>query len=295
MTISSNIQHFWTWKFKKPYILWNNFNGLNDKNNVLEPLLLWPIWEFFSIRENWFYYDPIIEWSKVDKLDLKKLEEWYEKFIIENTYPSLNSEYKKWEIFNQIEKRKWNYDFMNLVEISVWKLLESKLNEWKAKDSYVILRTTTKEDDIKWWIDYIVEFYENWKLDNVVWIDVTTSRKSFINKENKHRDFTFPRDYCDFYRKKTWEKLKKMPRIILEIPKDISYSYTNEFFKSVLEEWNALNDEHIKDSFGYWLDELSKKNIINNKINYNIENVIDFSKISVWNILSNNYNKDGRR
>lgn len=283
--MSQNIQHFWTWKYEKWYNLWNLLYWINDYDKVLKTKLLWPIWEFFSIRENWKKYDPIIEWSEVDKEDLLKLEEWFNKYTEENTYKS----YKKWsDLENLLDKKKWDFNLMNLVEISIWKLLEYKLNLSKNWNDSVKVKTTTKLDDYKSWIDYIIEFYKNWKIDRIIWVDVTTSERWFEEKNKKNKWFSFPSDYKRYYKENTWNKLKSISKIILKIPKNIAFSYTNNFFTSVLEKWNKFNENDIIESFNYWLEDLENKNFVKlSKLDIN--NVMEFWKWSVKNILNGKF------
>jgi len=262
---------------------------LADSNEVLDLEFLKPIWRILSLLDTW----KSIEWIKW----AKKVEEWYKIFKVMYSYTDSYNK-KTWyqeDIISKISAKKENCDLMNLVEISVWRLLESYFS---SKLDNVRVRKTTMADDYLWSVDYIIEFkWENWKIDSAVWVDLTVfesmdeyelERRLIDKKKKKH---TKPLDYIK-YIQWTWKwNIQEIPRIILHFNKDVAYHFTNNYFADIFEKWKILSDEQIRANLDYAIDDFNDfswmKNVMNiDKVNYKILNLISESKNSAINTLN---------
>ena len=93
----------------------------------------------------------------LDDSDIKNIEKWYRSYNMIYSYPSVERKLPKEEIkkFEKIDNSKTDFDIMNLVEISTWRLLEKFF--FDNGDNVRIGKTITF-DDVNSWMDYIVEF-----------------------------------------------------------------------------------------------------------------------------------------
>ena len=140
---------------------------LSDKNEILDLEFLKPIWEVLS---------KIDSWEEVEWFD--KIKDWYNTFKIVYSYTDAYNPKTKEQLsrIKEISNKKDSSDIMNLVEIAIWRLLESYFSN---KMNNVKVRKTSIWDDYFGSVDYIVEFkWEDWKVESAVWIDLTVLESS---------------------------------------------------------------------------------------------------------------------
>ncbi len=221
------------------------------------------------IKDIWYILKSISEWNeinpqklhKIDSADLDNLSSWYEKYKIISSYPTnkdrILSERDE-NLIDEIKSKKWNLDLMNLVEISIWGLLEKSLED---SGFNVRVRKTSDFDDLKAWIDYIVEYLdENRNITNLVWIDLTTSGDYHTIDRKKDRKTTTPLDYIDYIKSRKWIEIKNyIPRLVLHIDRDFAFSMTNKYFEQVVKKWDLLDWEDISDIVSFAIDDLEIK------------------------------------
>lgn len=260
-----------------------------DPNEVLDRRNLNPIWE--AIKSNFSNIDLI----DLDDQDISNLMNWYNNYKIAYSYPELNHKYSnKWQwILEKQSIEKWKSDIMWLVEISIWRLLQYIFEmNW----GNVRVRKTTNHDDVMSWLDYIVEFYEeDWGIKKFLWIDFTVSEEWALSLYKNQKKESSPDDYNSYYRKKYNKKIGVIPRIVMSLDKDLAYSFTNNFFITVLEKWWLLDDEDIEMNIEYSKQDInkSKKSGIEFKVSMVIENEINGVKNKVEPLI-NNFKKNVR-
>lgn len=232
------------------YIPWDyderrNLNLVPDENEVLDKNFLNPIWKF--LKNNWEISD-----INLDDEQLSNLMNWYNSYKMLYSYPW--SDVSQNKLINNFESEVWRYDLMNLVEVSVWILLQ---NEFDSKWYNARVRKTSKNDDVNSWVDYIIEFYDNKrKIEKLLWVDLTLSEKKFESLEKVFNSSVYPRDYAKFHRKKYWKSIGwEMPRVVINIQKEIAYAFTNNFFDDVLTESNWLAID-IDKNFKYAIEDV---------------------------------------
>jgi len=221
-----------------------------DPNEVLDLRNLKPIWEI--IKGNLTNFN----WINLDDEDISNLMNWYNSYKYIYSYPEYEHKLsKKWKwIFEKINKDKWKEDIMWLVEIAIWRLLQV---EFEKRWYDVRVRKTSNFDDITSWIDYIVEYLDNnWNIWEVIWIDFTISERWADSLVKNIKKYSSPEDYKKYYERKTQEKIWKIPRVVMKLSRDLAYSFTNNFFISVLEEWQLLDNEDIQENFDYALQDI---------------------------------------
>jgi hypothetical protein len=244
---------------------------------VLDLKYLKPIWK---IIKNWL---TDIKNNNLDNEDISNLLNWYNDYNIIYSYPEgVNKLSKKWDwIFDKINQNKWEEDLMWLVEIAIWRLLQA---EFEKRWYDVRVRKTSNFDDITSWIDYVVEFNnKKWEIYEVVWVDFTISEKwadSLYKNVNKSSN---PKDYKKYFEKKNGKKLWKISRIVMKLSRDLAYSFTNNFFITVLEEWHLLDNENIKENFKYALEDIKWINTWNTK--FKISHVLEDTKSKTNKLL----------
>jgi len=239
---------------KKPDLIW-----VPDENKVLEYRKLSDTAEAFKILENdWLFSEKM--WS-LDLDDLNNLEKWYFSYRSLYSYKTKKRKLSKKEKqkFSDIEKSKWNLDVMNLVEISIWRLLEKYFYDtWEN----VRVRKTTTFDDVNSWMDYIIEFLdEKNKVSEIVWIDLTISENEYNLWKKSLRKKSNPSDYIDYIKNKEDKIFDFIPRLVLKLDRNLVYSFTNNFFTEVVEKWDTLTNEEIWENFLYAIDDLKNKKI----------------------------------
>lgn len=264
---------------------------LADKNEVLDISFLSPIWEIISKLEKGESVDWLTWWDKI--------KSWYDDYKVMYSYSdkyNLKTP-KQLEIIQEINSKKDNSDLMNLVEISIWRLLEKYFSEAMP---WARVRKTTLADDYFWSIDYIIEFkWNDWKIVSVMWVDLTVleslndyelERRLF---EKKAKKVTKPLDYI-WYLEWTWRwTIRDVPRLVLHFNKDIAYHFTNNYFADVFEKWKLLTSEEVTNNLEYAIDDYNdfqlsnfKKGIDINNIDNKIISLIDQSKRNISSIIN---------
>jgi len=261
--------------------LWKELDKIDlvpDPNNILDLKNLKPI---AKLLKNWV---EDVRWIKLDDEDISNLVNWLYNYKIIYSYPEKNRKLsKKWEsIFKDIEKSKWEYDIMWLVEIAMWRLLQY---EFEKKWYNVRLRKTTNFDDITSSIDYVAEFNDKeGNIKNIIAIDFTISEIWANSLYKNFKKETFPSDYKDYYTKKTWKKLRSIPRVVIKFDRDLAYSFTNNFFITVLEKWNLLNSDDLEENFDYAVQDLKWINIWSKS--FEVSHVLEEMNSKVVKILN---------
>ena len=256
-------------------------NWVPDENQILEYTNLKKISDAFKDIKKPKKESDLLWW--LDEIDSVNFRKWYESYSVLYTYPKVDRKLY-WETkkkFDKVEKSKWDFDIMNLVEISAWRLLEKYFHDnWDN----VRVRVTSKFDDFNWGVDYIIEFLEtdeNWKkiVWEVIWIDLTIA--STISAQKLNRVETKPLDYLEFIKKREWKEFDSIPRLVLKMDRNLIYSFTNNYFTEILDKWDILDDEDITKNFDYALDDLKSKihtSKIEEELNISILNVISDSR-----------------
>jgi len=249
-----------------------------DKNNVLDYKYLSDTSKAFRILENWWLFNEPI-WV-LDLEDLNNLEKWYFWYSAWYSYRAKerNLSKKEEQKFNDIEKSKWNLDIMNLVEISIWRLLEKYFfDNWDN----VRVRKTTTFDDVNSWMDYIIEFLdEKNKVSDIVWVDLTISEDEFNLWKKGLREKSKPLDYLDFMKNKKAQSFDFIPRLVLKLDRNLAYSFTNNYFVEIIEKWDTLNNDELEANFELAINDLNLKGIWlkEDLFSLQIQEVIDNSK-----------------
>ena len=264
---------------------WNNvYRDLDndlvvpDPNEVLNTKYLKPIWKI--LKNEW----KNIWQSKLEDEDISNLLNWYESYKIIYSYPETEHKLsKKWKwIFEKINKQKWKEDLMWLVEIAIWRLLQA---EFEKRDYDIRIRKTSNFDDITSWIDYVVEYYDNnWNVNEVIWIDFTISDRWADSLAKNFKKKSYPEDYKKHFEKRNWRKLKSIPRVVIKLSRDLAYSFTNNFFITVLEEWHLLDNDNISENFEYALQDVRWLNIGSSK--FEISHVLENTKSKTNKLLN---------
>lgn len=231
---------------KKPDLVW-----VPDENNVLDYRELWSVCKALKMLDNWEQLPDII-WTNSKKY-LDNLEEWYKSYKIIYSYPENERKLSPKEIkkFRDIEESKQGLDIMNLVEISAWRYLEKKFHDnWED----VRIRKTTNYDDVKSWMDYIIEYKtrgDDWEkiVSDVVWVDLTVSDDKMTLYRKSLREKSAPKDYLKMMKSRKNKKIWFIPRLVWKIDKNLIYSFTNSYFIKVLEEWKLLGDDLLEECF----------------------------------------------
>lgn len=279
--------------------MWVNFptvddlDVINDENRVLNWKILNPIWLLISTLDKKNIDKDCLSLLKqkltnkyFDWEDFDSIVSWYTDYSLMHTYPSrdVNLWDRTKKIDSFIEWSKDRFDLMNIIEIWVSRLLEEK---YKNKWHNVRVMKTTKWDDYHAKLDYIVEFfYDNNKFKTSIWIDLTLSANPFTIYEKQKYKSSKPLDYMNYLkRRKIRLKSWKIPRIVLDLDKDLIYSFINSFYEEVLNNsWKLLESDQVKDVYNYALEELetilSKRKINDTLLQY-------FSKM---NEIVDNYN-----
>ncbi len=248
-----------------------------DPNWVLNLKYLKPIWKL--LKSKWLD----IWKNNLEDEDIANLLNWYDWYKFIYSYPEKEHKLsKKWQwIFEKINKNKWEDDLMWLVEIAIWRLLQTEFeNKWYD----VRVRKTSNFDDITSWIDYIVEFHnKKWDISEVIWIDFTISERWADSLYKNVKKFSYPKDYKEYYEKRNWKKIWKIPRVVMKLSRDLAYSFTNNFFITVLEEWHLLDNEDIQENFEYAIQDIKWLNSWSQK--FELSHVLENNKTKVNKIL----------
>ena len=248
-----------------------------DPNEILNLKYLKPIGKIIKSDMTDF------NWVKLDDEDISNLMNWYSSYQIIYSYPETEHKLsKKWKwIFEKISISKWKEDLMWLVEIAIWRLLQ---NEFEKKGYDVRVRKTSNFDDITSWIDYITEFHDKqWNISEVVWIDFTISERGADSLTKNLKKYSDPEDYKKYFEKKNEKKIWKIPRVVMKLSRDLAYSFTNNFFISVLEGWHLLDSEDISENFTYAIEDIKWLNSW--KRTFELSHVMDDTKSKVNRLL----------
>lgn len=232
------------------------YSWFPDPNNIFDYKNLKPIWELLKLIDSWKEFGNIY-W--LDDEDIENIKKWYENYKLLYSYrPSSDRVYTKQqrEKFKNLDKSKWKYDLMNLVEISIGRLLEkSFMDNWDE----VRIRKTTTYDDVNSWLDYVIEFFDDdWKVSNVVWVDLTVSEKQWDSLYKTHKKVSSPVEYLSYLAKKNSIKLNSIPRVVITIDRDLAYSFTNNYFIDIVEKWNILSADDLESCFLYAVEDLKQ-------------------------------------
>lgn len=230
---------------------------------VYDPECILDVWFLYKIAKtlkqfehNEFY--PEIKWF--DENDVDNLRKWYavyQKFYSYETKNKINITDKQKKIIKKHEKQKWDKDLMSLIEISFLRLLENQfIKSWEN----VKIRKTSVYDDTFSGIDYIIEYLDDkWDIVSTIWVDLYSWNNEEKLEEKKERKFSTPIEYLQYRKENNIWYFWRIPRVVFHVDRNLLYSFTNNYFTEIYENWKILDSGKIDEVLNYSLEDLYNK------------------------------------